>query len=195
MVIPAVDKTRAVVFVVEPACDPCDRRPSDDLFAVGRPRVVHDSFRIGDDVADESNPASVGGPNRVGGAFRERAQLLWLAPGKADHEELIHGADLAQEGESASVGRPLRRMVSTRGARRLDGLGLEQPAMHHAASVLARVSIGPGKLVGDTLAVAAQPYVVDPTKTIKVFRANRPGHGVPPMLSARPYRLAVKHLR
>jgi hypothetical protein len=67
--------------------------------------------------------------------------------------------------------------------------------MHHAASVLARVGIGPGKLVGDTLTVAAQPYVVDPTKTIKVFRADRPGHGFPPMLSAGPYRLAVKHLR
>jgi len=86
-------------------------------------------------------------------------------------------------------------MVSTRGACRLDGLGLEQPAMHHAASVLARVSIGPGKLVGDALAVAAQPDVVDPTKTIKVFRANRPGHGDPPMLSAGPYRLVVMNLR
>jgi hypothetical protein len=75
-------------------------------------------------------------------------------------------------------------MVSTRGACGLDGLGIEQPAMYHAASVLARVGIGPGKLVSDTLSVAAQPDVVDPTKTIKVFRANRPGHGVPPMLSA-----------
>jgi hypothetical protein len=75
-------------------------------------------------------------------------------------------------------------MVSTRGACGLDGLGIEQPAMHHAASVLARVCIGPGKLVSDTLPVAAQPDVVDPTKTIKVFRANRPGHGDASMLSA-----------
>jgi hypothetical protein len=51
--------------------------------------------------------------------------------------------------------------------------------MHDAASVLARVGVGPNKLVSDPLAVAAQPDVVDPTKTIKVFRANGPGHGVP----------------
>jgi hypothetical protein len=49
--------------------------------------------------------------------------------------------------------------------------------------------------------------VVDPTKTIKVIRANRPGHGVPPMLSAgnmvtvmwahgaASYRAAVKLIR
>jgi hypothetical protein len=75
-------------------------------------------------------------------------------------------------------------MVSTRSACGLDGLGIEQPTMHNAASVLARVCIGPGKLVSDTLPVAAQPDVVDPTKTIEVFRANRPGHWIPPMLSA-----------
>ena len=51
--------------------------------------------------------------------------------------------------------------------------------MHDAASVLARLAVRPGKLVGDTIAVGTQPDVVDPTKTIKVFRANRPGHGDP----------------
>ena len=98
-------------------------------------------------------------------------------------------------------------MVSPRAARGLDGLWIEEAPMHHAASVLARFAIGPGKLVSDALPVAAQPDVVDPTKTIKVFRANRPGHGDASMLSAGnlltatarpaagPYRLAVKHLR
>jgi hypothetical protein len=98
-------------------------------------------------------------------------------------------------------------MVSPRAARGLDGLRIEETPMHYAASVLARLGIGPGKLISDALAVATQPDVVDPTKTIKVIRANRPGHGVPPMLSAgnmvtvmwaqgaASYRAAVKLIR
>src|SRR5450631_1037400 len=83
-----------------------------------------------------------------------------------------------------TIGRPLRRMVSSRAAGGLDRLRLEQPPNHDTASVLSRICISPSKLIRHAFAVATQPDVVDPAKPIEVFRADWGGHGRPPMLSA-----------
>ena len=208
VVIPAIGEALAVMFVIKTARDSGDRHPPYLLLAFGRPRVVHDSVRIRQDSADERNPASIRGPRRGRGAFGNRGQLPRLAPaGDVDDEELVRRAHPADEGEPASVRRPLGRVVAPRTARGLDRLGLEQTAKHHPASVLSRFGVGPGKLVRDALPVVAQPDVVDPSKTIKVFRANRPGHGVhrcyqlgnrvtgADVSTADPYRLAVVQLR
>jgi hypothetical protein len=75
-------------------------------------------------------------------------------------------------------------MIPTRRARGLDRLGFEQPPDHHAAAVLSRLRIRPCELIGDAFAIATQPDVIDPAKSIKVFSGDRNGHRRSPMLSA-----------
>ena len=134
-------------------------------------------------------------------------ELAGLTPGReVEHEKLIDGTDFAHEGEAAAVRRPFGRMIPARRARRLDRLGLEQLADDDAAAILPRLGVGPSELIGDTLAVAAQPDMIDPAKSIEVFGSDGGGHRRSPMLSAgnmlsvrayltaAPYRLRVKQL-
>jgi hypothetical protein len=84
----------------------------------------------------------------------------------------------------------------------LDGLRLKDAPNHDSAAVLARIQVGPPNLIGNSLTIATQPDVVDPTKSIKIFGTNWAAHGVsrcyqqPQSIRAHlitsPYRLAVK---
>jgi hypothetical protein len=97
-------------------------------------------------------------------------------------------------------------MIPARRAGRLDRLGLEQLADDDPAAILPRLGVSPTELVRDAFAVATQPDMIDPAKSIKVFRGYRAGHRSGSMLSAAnvlsvrgyltaaPYRLLVKQL-
>ena len=96
MVISAVHETLAVVLVIEPASHPDNRRPAQLIFAVGRPRIVHDGFRVTDHHADEGDEPAVGRPCRAGGAFGQRADLKRIAPSQnVQDEDLVDGATAA----------------------------------------------------------------------------------------------------
>ena len=179
MVIATVDEALPVVLVVEAARDPGDRRATHLLAALGRPGVVDHAFGIGEHHPDERDPRPVRRPGRPRHALRNVAELADLPSAREVlDEQLVRRPDLADEGEAAPVGGPLGGMVFVRGGRRLDLLLVEQAPDHDAAPVLARARVRPPEAVGDALAVAAQPDVVDPAKTIKVFGANRARHGV-----------------
>src|ERR1700704_6586890 len=191
------------MFVVEPARNPGYRRTPDLLPALRRPRVVNHSFGIGHHSADEGDPAAVRRPHRACRAFGDRAQPARLAPGtEVENKKLIHRPDLADEGQASAVKGPLGRMVAMRATRWLDRLGLEQAANDDAAAVLARIQVGPPNLVRPPLAIATQPDVVDPTKSIQILGTNWAAHGVPrcyqqpqslrAYLITSPYRLLVK---
>ena len=180
VVIPAIDETLAVVFVIKSTRNAGDRCTPDLLPAFRGPRVVHHRFWVGEHRADEGDPLAVGRPQRASDAFWEQGQLPRFTSGpEVDDEKLICGPDPADKSKMTTVRRPFRRMVSARAAGGLDRLSLEQPANDDAAAILSRIDISPAELVRDAFAVAAQPDVIDPTKAIEVFRANWGGHGVP----------------
>ena len=195
------------MLVVEPSRNPRHGGAAELVFSFRRPWIVHHPLGVGEHGADECDPAPVGRPQRVRGAFKGGAHLPGLTPARdVENEELIGRADFADEREAAPVRRPFRGMIPPRRACGLDRLRLQKPADHDPAPALSRLRVGPSELVGHAFAIATQPDVVDPAKSINVFGADRGGHRRPPMLSAgnmlsvsgcltpAPYRLRVTHL-
>ena len=138
MVISAVHETLAVVLVIEPASHPDNRRPAQLIFAVGRPRIVHDGFWVTDHHADEGDEPAVGRPCRAGGAFGQRADLKRIAPSQnVQDEDLVDGAAAARKRDASTVGRPLRGVIAARHGGRVDRFLVEEAPDDDAASVLA----------------------------------------------------------
>ena len=179
MVVAAVDEALAVVLVVEAACDPGDRGASQLIPAIGWPGVVHDRVGIAQHRADESDLSSIARPQRAPGALGQRRQLAGVTRARhVQHEDLVDRAAAAHEGHPAAVGGPLGRMISPRTGGGVHRLCLEQAPDDDAASILARLGVRPAQLVRHSLAVRAEPDVVDPAKPIKVFWDDRSGHPV-----------------
>src|ERR1700686_1327294 len=59
----------------------------------------------------------------------------------------------------------------------LDRLGLEQLPDDDPAAILSRLGVSPCELVCDAFAVATQPDMIDPAKSIEVFSCDRSRHG------------------
>jgi hypothetical protein len=175
----AVDESLAVVLVVETAHHPRHGRTPNLLPTLRWSRIVDHRFGVRHHRADEGDVTSVRRPRRACCPLRDRAQLAWFAAARSRHDkELIRGADPADEGDTTAVRRPLWRVIPPRAGHRVDWFGVQQAANHHPASVLARVSVRPAQLVGDTFAVPTESDMTDPAKAIEVIGSYRDGHGV-----------------
>jgi len=70
-------------------------------------------------------------------------------------------------------------VIAARACGGIDRFLVQEAPDNDPTPVLARLGVRRAQLIGDALAVRAEPDVVDPAKAIEVISANWWGHGVP----------------